>query len=215
MGCCESCQHPESPDALTSPRMAEPGGVSAGPGELGRQPTRPSSGPDKPVSQPRQPRPSPPPVVPIAPRRISPELVRLQYRELSPDDYELLCLLDEAVPNRSTTPHSIIPQLQSMPASDAEATECRICLAKVGPRSPVVRLPCAHSFHPDCVSKWLTQCKGTCPVCLQPVGDYLQDASEQAVVQAAKASQNPIWGNLLDLEQEPHVGQEGLTRLTV
>lgn len=90
---------------------------------------------------------------------------RLQYRELTPEDYELLCLLDESLPNKNTAPPSAVTSLPRILASDCDTTECNVCLTRLEPYTFTTSLPCGHAFHPECISKWLTQCKGTCPLC--------------------------------------------------
>lgn len=90
---------------------------------------------------------------------------RLQYRELTPEDYELLCLLDETLPKKNTAPPNVVTSLPRALARDCTTTECQICLTRLDPYMCVVSLPCGHAFHPDCISRWLTQCKGTCPLC--------------------------------------------------
>eukprot|EP00930_Biecheleria_cincta_P001350 TRINITY_DN102486_c0_g1_i1.p1 TRINITY_DN102486_c0_g1~~TRINITY_DN102486_c0_g1_i1.p1 ORF type:complete len:199 (+),score=21.81 TRINITY_DN102486_c0_g1_i1:93-689(+) len=187
MGCCESCHRVDTgtetgyglvDHGSASPLMAAD---SSGCADSKRPPApSPRHHHQKPVSQPKPSRPSsgvaataiapPSGGIMVAPtRQHSAEVFRLQYRELSPDDYELLCLLDEAVPNRSTTPASLVTQLPRMPASDSGTAECLICLSKFKPSDAATHLPCGHAFHQDCASKWLTQCKGTCPVCMEPV----------------------------------------------
>mmetsp|Transcript_50633 Transcript_50633/g.156715 ORF Transcript_50633/g.156715 Transcript_50633/m.156715 type:complete len:198 (-) Transcript_50633:115-708(-) len=108
--------------------------------------------------------------LPIRGQHITPELVRLQYREVTPEDYDLLCLLDEALPKRGTTPESTVIRLNIVPARDCNSSTCHICLSEMQPHASVRQLPCQHAFHPECISKWLTQCKGTCPVCSLPIG---------------------------------------------
>lgn len=107
------------------------------------------------------------------PTRVAPELVRLQYREVTPEDYDLLSLLDDAVPKRGTTAENIIASLPivqaPVKADDSNADTCHICLSEMQTHASVVQLPCQHSFHPECISRWLTQYKGTCPVCKAPV----------------------------------------------
>jgi len=90
---------------------------------------------------------------------------RLQYRELTPEDYELLCLLDEPLPKKNTAPPNVVSSLPRILAEDCTMTECHVCLTRLEPYLRVVSLPCGHAFHPECISRWLTQCKGTCPLC--------------------------------------------------
>uniref|UniRef100_A0ACD5WQB6 Uncharacterized protein n=1 Tax=Avena sativa TaxID=4498 RepID=A0ACD5WQB6_AVESA len=60
-----------------------------------------------------------------------------------------------------------------MPASTSEAKrledgggECCVCLSKIRAGEATRRLqPCRHAFHRDCVDRWLTLCKRTCPLC--------------------------------------------------
>lgn len=105
----------------------------------------------------------------LRPHSASPELVRLQYRELTPEDYELLCLLDEALPKVGRTPLSAVSRLPCILARDCVASECHICLSEFLPHAQVTRLPCQHVFHHECISRWLTQCSGKCPLCMSPI----------------------------------------------
>jgi hypothetical protein len=115
---------------------------------------------------------------------VTPEVMqfrRLQYRELTPEDYDLLCLLDEAVPKKDTTPVTVVTGLPRILSGDANTTECRICMARIEPNVPVVPLPCGHTFHAECVSRWLTQCKGTCPLCNGPVRGVVDVDQAQSI----------------------------------
>eukprot|EP00929_Paragymnodinium_shiwhaense_P088733 TRINITY_DN49050_c0_g1_i1.p1 TRINITY_DN49050_c0_g1~~TRINITY_DN49050_c0_g1_i1.p1 ORF type:complete len:314 (+),score=32.05 TRINITY_DN49050_c0_g1_i1:79-1020(+) len=102
-------------------------------------------------------------------RGVAPELVRLQYREITPEDYEILSLLDAAVPKMGTTPPSTVSRLPCLTARECLVSQCHVCLCELSPSTRVVRLPCGHSFHPECISRWLTQCNGKCPLCLQKI----------------------------------------------
>ncbi|CAA7404231.1 unnamed protein product [Spirodela intermedia] len=42
--------------------------------------------------------------------------------------------------------------------------ECCICLERFHKGDSLVRLPCGHKFHGDCLSPWLRGC-GDCPYC--------------------------------------------------
>lgn len=116
---------------------------------------------------------------------------RLQYRELTPEDYELLCLLDECVPNKNTASQERVTSLPRMQGCDVAVTECHICFGRLDPSSCVVPLPCGHVFHSECISKWLTQCKGTCPLCnsvlenqfLKPIAPPKQPQKEKNILE--------------------------------
>ena len=47
---------------------------------------------------------------------------------------------------------------------DAGGAPCAICLIDLRPGCEVRRLPCAHTFHAECVATWLRS-KSTCPLC--------------------------------------------------
>ncbi|KAK9479464.1 hypothetical protein V1514DRAFT_327982 [Lipomyces japonicus] len=50
------------------------------------------------------------------------------------------------------------------------AAECVVCLDDYVPHvSRVMRLPCGHDFHAECITPWLTQRKRTCPICKRDV----------------------------------------------
>lgn len=101
---------------------------------------------------------------------VAPALVRLQYREVTPEDYDLLCLLDEALPQRKTAPPNLVACLPSVLARDCGAMACQVCLDELRPADEVSRLPCGHAFHDECISRWLTECRATCPICASPLG---------------------------------------------
>ncbi|CAE8601833.1 unnamed protein product [Polarella glacialis] len=100
--------------------------------------------------------------------QMSPEISRLQFREVRPEDYELLCLLDEGVVKRNTAPFSSVRALPLVASEELETSDCQVCLSRLpaGPGAKVPRLPCGHAaFHLECISKWLTSCSARCPVC--------------------------------------------------
>jgi len=44
-------------------------------------------------------------------------------------------------------------------------TECSICLEPYEPKEPLKVLRCEHTFHPECIRKWLTEVNVRCPIC--------------------------------------------------
>mmetsp|Transcript_31412 Transcript_31412/g.83640 ORF Transcript_31412/g.83640 Transcript_31412/m.83640 type:complete len:214 (+) Transcript_31412:2-643(+) len=118
-----------------------------------------------------EPRPSAPLVSPTAWSRqvqgVKPELARLQYREVTPEDYELLCLLDDDVTKKGRkTPEALVARLPRFRAGDCGASECQVCLMAIDADTEVIRLPCQHlSYHPECITQWLTGYTGVCPLC--------------------------------------------------
>jgi len=107
------------------------------------------------------------------------EVIDIMYRDLTPEDFERLCKLDERLPKRNTLQRNTVERLTKLPARNCASTECRVCLGEFDPASLVVQLPCNHAFHPACISKWLTQCKDTCPLCSAPIE---AGASKEGVV---------------------------------
>merc|ERR1719345_476420 len=91
------------------------------------------------------------------------------YRDINPEDFDKLSKLDERLPKRNIAQRDLVNQLPRVPAKDCGTTECSVCLAAFAPNQSVVKLPCSHAFHHTCISKWLTQCKNTCPLCSAPI----------------------------------------------
>mmetsp|Transcript_73497 Transcript_73497/g.129723 ORF Transcript_73497/g.129723 Transcript_73497/m.129723 type:complete len:206 (-) Transcript_73497:50-667(-) len=96
------------------------------------------------------------------------EAMSMMHRELTPEDYEKLCKLDETVPKNTLQPGQV-DSLQRLAA--CEGVECGVCLSEMSAGDEAVQLPCSHGFHVACISKWLTQCKNTCPLCSKPIGN--------------------------------------------
>ncbi|XP_006344335.1 ERAD-associated E3 ubiquitin-protein ligase HRD1-like [Solanum tuberosum] len=42
--------------------------------------------------------------------------------------------------------------------------DCLVCLDEIGEETQVLRLPCSHMFHGDCITKWLEN-SHYCPLC--------------------------------------------------
>eukprot|EP00931_Biecheleriopsis_adriatica_P004588 TRINITY_DN106231_c0_g1_i1.p1 TRINITY_DN106231_c0_g1~~TRINITY_DN106231_c0_g1_i1.p1 ORF type:complete len:323 (-),score=55.84 TRINITY_DN106231_c0_g1_i1:125-1093(-) len=93
--------------------------------------------------------------------------IMLQYRELQPEDFELLCNLDEAVPRRGTAPRSLLQSFRRVPSQECGSDECRVCLRSLAGETQVLMLPCGHAFHEQCITKWACEYRGDCPLCGQ------------------------------------------------
>ncbi|XP_061344019.1 RING-H2 finger protein ATL57-like [Gastrolobium bilobum] len=50
-----------------------------------------------------------------------------------------------------------------------EQIECRVCLSEFEEGEKVRNLNCKHTFHKDCLDKWLQQYCATCPLCRNKV----------------------------------------------
>jgi hypothetical protein len=47
---------------------------------------------------------------------------------------------------------------------------CSICMEEYNKENPQFFLPCAHTFHKECVTKWTTD-HNSCPMCRTPIRD--------------------------------------------
>jgi len=96
------------------------------------------------------------------------EVIELLYREITPEDYELLLRLDELNAKKTASAEMLKDKLTAAPVGSRRHDTCGVCLMpfEEGEDEDVVAVPCpaAHEFHRVCVTKWLTQCKNTCPV---------------------------------------------------
>lgn len=92
------------------------------------------------------------------------EVLDLLSREITPDDYELLLRLDKAVgqPVAST---ETVEALPSVAPEEFKGQNCSICLAPFEDDSEVAAMQCKHKFHRSCISRWLSECRKTCPLC--------------------------------------------------
>jgi hypothetical protein len=67
----------------------------------------------------------------------------------------------------------------TLPDSAQEDRVCSVCLEDLEPNSCVVQLLCRHTFHVDCISRWVNdEAKNTCPDCKRVV---LDDSEEKNV----------------------------------
>eukprot|EP00928_Gymnodinium_smaydae_P054420 TRINITY_DN38195_c0_g1_i1.p1 TRINITY_DN38195_c0_g1~~TRINITY_DN38195_c0_g1_i1.p1 ORF type:complete len:194 (+),score=11.82 TRINITY_DN38195_c0_g1_i1:120-701(+) len=104
-------------------------------------------------------------------------LRHLQYRELTPEDFDLLCQLDERTPQKGHCSASVLCKLQRVPSCEVGATSCAVCLTNFGPDVSITRLPCRHAFCSVCIESWLASYKGDCPICRIRVEDSFPDGS--------------------------------------
>ncbi|KAJ1278291.1 hypothetical protein BS78_04G069000 [Paspalum vaginatum] len=82
--------------------------------------------------------------------------------------------------------------LQEVAPTDDEASHgCAVCKDGIAPGQSVLKLPCKHYFHGDCIRPWLA-IRNTCPVCRfeLPTGDaeYDRRRSRMGVVAAPQQS---------------------------
>lgn len=96
------------------------------------------------------------------------QLSELLFRDITPEDYELLLQLDEGIKR----PVASSAGVDSLPKADSETflgESCTVCLLAFEKDDEVTVLPCEHLFHRDCIGKWLTERKPACPLCNEEV----------------------------------------------
>mmetsp|Transcript_100974 Transcript_100974/g.284819 ORF Transcript_100974/g.284819 Transcript_100974/m.284819 type:complete len:208 (+) Transcript_100974:68-691(+) len=104
---------------------------------------------------------------------VAPEYRRyaaLQYRDITPEDFELLALLADATTTTSKTSSHMVESLPQPLARDCGVTSCAVCLAEVHQDTKMTQLPCSHAFCKPCIADWLVKHKSECPLCRTPLG---------------------------------------------
>eukprot|EP00929_Paragymnodinium_shiwhaense_P004752 TRINITY_DN1058_c2_g1_i1.p1 TRINITY_DN1058_c2_g1~~TRINITY_DN1058_c2_g1_i1.p1 ORF type:complete len:461 (+),score=107.49 TRINITY_DN1058_c2_g1_i1:151-1533(+) len=100
------------------------------------------------------------------------QLADVLFRDITTEDYEMLLSLDEAVPKR-TLSQAAVEGMRLASYKECHNESCTICLSSFSPSDKVVKLPCRHVFHKDCISRWLLERSRHCPVCgKQAVGGF-------------------------------------------
>ncbi|KAJ3293190.1 E3 ubiquitin-protein ligase Zswim2 [Rhizoclosmatium sp. JEL0117] len=126
------------------------------------------------------------------------------HRELTADDYETLLTLgdplhqehEQPTPSGRTPLHIIstfptrtitygdpllratvipTPSSYGSPSVLPMKPKCDVCLASYTPGDIVRIIPCRHSFHQNCVDRWLLMQKSTCPTCYAPAFLEIRD----------------------------------------
>eukprot|EP01117_Protostelium_nocturnum_P005582 TRINITY_DN2019_c0_g1_i2.p1 TRINITY_DN2019_c0_g1~~TRINITY_DN2019_c0_g1_i2.p1 ORF type:complete len:370 (+),score=165.16 TRINITY_DN2019_c0_g1_i2:282-1391(+) len=96
-------------------------------------------------------------------------LADLQNRELTPEDYELLLLLDEGVKKKTIERRDV----EKLPARLHDCSSCTgtcvVCMGDYEDGEKITKLPCGHEFHTTCIATWLTMSSVNCPTDNLPV----------------------------------------------
>jgi hypothetical protein len=88
----------------------------------------------------------------------------LQFREITPEDFEVLLELDEKVAKKALGKEQADSLFtRAVFATGDEPVDCGVCLCEVEVDDVMIRLPCNHAFHDVCITKWLTEYNTTCP----------------------------------------------------
>merc|ERR1712118_525128 len=91
-------------------------------------------------------------------------------REITPEDYEMLCKLDQNVKPRTVDLES--NHFKTAGSNLFLGQTCSICLAPFEKSDDVNVLLCGHLFHRDCISKWLGEHSRACPLCGEDAVDF-------------------------------------------
>mmetsp|Transcript_23041 Transcript_23041/g.41612 ORF Transcript_23041/g.41612 Transcript_23041/m.41612 type:complete len:218 (+) Transcript_23041:76-729(+) len=93
------------------------------------------------------------------------DILMLQFRDVSPEDYELLNTLDDLRSKKNPRMGQAILGFPMIAASEAQCNECQVCLDAIAPELQVPELPCGHAaFHRECITRWLMNSE-RCPIC--------------------------------------------------
>ena len=98
------------------------------------------------------------------------DLANLQYREITPNDYELLLTLDESTPPKTVSKNVLRAiATETVPLWMEETNHvCCICFELF--QGKMKELPhCGHCFHVSCIDKWLGTVSNVCPIDQQEV----------------------------------------------
>ena len=92
--------------------------------------------------------------------------VSLQYREITPEDYDLLLLLDESLAPKTVSKSKLKNfKICTVDINSEGLGECCICMGSfiIGQARKI--LPkCGHSFHELCIDQWLISASNKCPL---------------------------------------------------
>lgn len=98
-------------------------------------------------------------------------LINLQHRDLSPEDYDTLLLLDDSVAPK-TIESTVLQQFKTDTYDKVDESVNEICMVCLDPYEIGQQrkfLPCNHVFHDSCITMWLENASRNCPVDGLPV----------------------------------------------
>ena len=137
-------------------------------------------------------------------------------RDFDARDYELLLQLDESVPNRNVAYDSGLSTTieTELIKNEQEVERYAICLCDKEVNTSVKELSCGHSFHPDCIDKWLKEYNNTCPICKQSLSDSYekkQPSNSQELDKKAQAMLEQKIANINSTERR--LGKRGRSEM--
>lgn len=92
-------------------------------------------------------------------------LAAAQFRDLTPEDYEMLLTLDQSVKPK-TVSKAILSSIEAVEANakGCVGDVCSVCMDPICGTQRVKTLPCNHTFHAPCIDQWLANCSRNCPL---------------------------------------------------
>jgi hypothetical protein len=102
-------------------------------------------------------------------------LHELQYRDATPEDYELLMTLHEQDNIPTVVEVEVVEAFGEIVVEDVGTLEgddrfCVVCQTDYINGDTVRRLPCNHTFHKECIDEWLTTGAASCPIDRKSIG---------------------------------------------
>ncbi len=92
------------------------------------------------------------------------QLITMQDRDLTPEDYELLLELDNRVTPK-TVQENILESFKKDTVIEADSDQmCSVCIENYVQGQVRKYLPCGHYFHVDCIDTWLKNSSMNCPL---------------------------------------------------
>lgn len=91
------------------------------------------------------------------------QLINIQDREITPEDFDLLLQLDTFVEVK-TVPKSVIDNLRTEHIDKKSDSPCMICMEDYELGQLIMYLECNHFFHSRCIRTWLTVNSTKCPL---------------------------------------------------
>ena len=93
------------------------------------------------------------------------QIADIQHRDITPEDYELLLMLDDSVAPK-TVSTDFLTSLPLVSVEEANLLEelCAICMEAYQTSEKAKQLPCNHLFHVNCIDNWLSNASPNCPL---------------------------------------------------
>jgi len=89
------------------------------------------------------------------------QLFELQNREITAEDFEMLCILDEGVAKKTLDKESL-DKFKTTKVTEG-GQDCGVCQCELEIGEEMTCLPCGHKFHTECINEWLLKYNNSCP----------------------------------------------------